>query len=78
MRETGNLSNANVRQSIRGNLPSTYHNPLLSVSGERNQSQAPPHLLQAHTLGNVSRVTSSRQMLNEHSPTTPENVAVPA
>lgn len=66
-----------VRQSIRGNLPSTYHNPLLSVSGERNQSQAPPHLLQAHTLGNVSRVTSSRQMLlNEQSPTSP--VPVPA
>jgi hypothetical protein len=27
---------SNVRGSLRGNYPSTHHNPLLSVSGDRN------------------------------------------
>lgn len=57
---------------LKNHYPSTHHNPLLSVSGERNNTlggannyvhgggSQPPHLLQAHTLGNVSRVTTSR------------------
>ena len=79
MRDTGMSYGGAKGQSIKGNYPSTFHNPLLSVSGERNQSQLqiqgnapPPHLLQAHTLGNISRVTTSRQIFNEQSPVTPD------
>lgn len=71
--------------SLRGNYPSTHHNPLLSVSHERNTTfqNGPPILLQAHTLNNASRLASSRRFLNdeatgdEQSPmTTPERVRV--
>jgi hypothetical protein len=45
------------------------HSRLKVVSGERNsgvlKDNHPPHLLKAHTLNNVSRMTSSRQHFDQ-------------